>query len=252
MSLVKLENVCVDYPIYDLEAQYLRQSILHKCSYGLLGKKRSQIRVEVNALKSINLEAKDGDRIGIIGLNGAGKTTLLQTIAGIFSPSSGRRIVRGRINALYNIGLGFDTNATGYENIVLRGLFMGMSGAEAKKLIPGVEEFTELGYFLNLPIRTYSAGMQVKLAFAIATSIHPEILIMDEWIGAGDQAFQDKAKKRLQTVVESSSVLLLASHAEKLVRDNCNKCILLHKGEMLGIGDTDAMFKEYTKVMRMK
>lgn len=251
MTSITLDHVSIDYPIYDLESKYLRQNILHACSFGWLGKKNASIRVEVHALKNISFAIRDGERVGVIGLNGAGKTTLLQTIAGIYSPSSGTLTVEGKINALYNIGLGFDTNATGYENIMLRCLFMGMSKAQAAALIPAVEEFTELGDFLNLPIRTYSAGMQLKLAFAIATSIHPEILIMDEWIGAGDQAFQEKAKKRLQDVVDASSVLLLASHSEALIKDNCSKCLLLHKGEVVSFSDTDTAFAEYKKLMHL-
>ena len=248
MTHIELKNVDVKFPVYDLQNANLRNDVIRKISFGLLESPRQHKVAEVHALKNISLNILAQERVGIIGLNGAGKTTMLQTIAGIYRPVSGTRHVSGRISALYNIGVGFDVNASGYENIILRGMLMGLSKKAACDLIPEIEEFIELGEFLNMPIRIYSAGMQVKLAFAIATSVNPEILLMDEWIGAGDQSFREKAQDRLKDVVQKSSILVLTSHSESLVKNNCSKCILLHKGEIIEYTDTDHAFKTYHKM----
>ncbi|MEM7620074.1 MAG: ABC transporter ATP-binding protein [Pseudomonadota bacterium] len=248
MVAVELKSVHIDFPIYMLEAQRLRSNLINRLSMGRFGEYNSN-RIIVNALRGVDLKLKAGDRLGIIGHNGAGKTTLLQTIAGVLEPSIGERIVKGRISALYNIGLGFDPEASGYENIHLRGLFMGLKPNEIEEIIPDVEEFTELKEFLYLPLRTYSAGMQVRLAFAIATSVDPEILIMDEWLGAGDAEFQAKSKVRMKKIVERSSLLLLASHAEALIKNNCDQAILLNKGRILEHGKVDDVYKAYKKLL---
>ena len=248
MTHIELKNVDVKFPVHDLQNANLRNDVIRKLSFGLLESSRQHKVAEVHALKNISLNILAKDRVGIIGLNGAGKTTMLQTIAGIYRPVYGTRHVSGRISALYNIGVGFDVNASGYENIILRSMFMGLSKKAAFDLIPEIEEFTELGDFLNMPIRIYSAGMQIKLAFAISTSVNPEILLMDEWIGAGDQSFREKAQDRLKDVVQKSSILVLTSHSESLVKNNCSKCILLHKGEVIEYTDTNHAFKTYHKM----
>ena len=248
MVTVQLRNVSLDYPIYDLEAARLRGNLLHRLTFGKLGELRPERRV-VRALLDISLTLEAGDRLGIIGLNGAGKTTLLQMIAGVLEPTLGLRRVEGRISTLYNIGLGFDPEVSGYDNIRLRGLFMGLTPREIDAMVPGIEDFTELGEFLTLPIRTYSAGMQVRLAFAIATSVMPEILIMDEWLGAGDALFMAKSKDRMDEVVAASSMLLLASHSEALIRDNCDKAILLDRGRIVEQGDVESVYRAYGRVM---
>ena len=248
MTQIELKNVDIKFRVHDLRNENLRSDIIRKLSFGLIEAPHQHKVSEVHALKDISLNILAQERVGIIGLNGAGKTTMLQTIAGIYRPVSGTRRVSGRISALYNIGVGFDVNASGYENIILRSMFMGLSRKAAIDLIPEIEEFTELGEFLSMPIRIYSAGMQVKLAFAISTSVNPEILLMDEWIGAGDQLFREKAQNRLRDVVQKSSILVLTSHSESLVKDNCTKCILLHKGEIIEYTDTDHAFKTYHKM----
>lgn len=248
MASVQFENVCVDYPVYMLEAKRLRANFLHRLSFGRLGARRNE-RIVVSALKNITLNVDSGTRLGIIGLNGAGKTTLLQTVTGILEPSQGLRRVEGRVTALYNIGIGFDPEASGYENIRLRGLIMGLPPEEIEALVPDVERFTELGEFLKLPIRTYSAGMQVKLAFAIATSVVPEVLVMDEWIGAGDAMFKQRAHERLARVVESSSLFLLTSHAESLIKDNCDQAILLHRGEIVEHAGVEEVYNAYRNLI---
>jgi ABC-type polysaccharide/polyol phosphate transport system ATPase subunit len=247
MVSVDFRNVCVDYPIYMLEAQRLRAKLLHSLSFGRYGS-NGQVRTVVNALRDVSFSLQSGHRLGIIGMNGAGKTTLLQTAAGILEPARGWCRVEGRISALYNIGLGFDPEASGYENILLRGLFMGLTPREIAEITPDIEAFTELGDFLKLPIRTYSAGMQVRLAFAIATSIKPEVLIMDEWIGAGDERFLQRSKERLQTIVAQSALLLLASHSEALIKSNCDQVILLHHGEVLEYAGVDEVYRSYRKL----
>jgi len=247
MVMVQLSNVSLEYPIYELEAARLRGNLLYRMTLGRLGELRPERRV-VRALSDISLKMKAGDRLGIIGLNGAGKTTLLQTVAGVLEPTLGERLVEGRISTLYNIGLGFDPDVSGYENIRLRGLFMGLTPRQIAAMVPDIEAFTELGDFLTLPIRTYSSGMQVRLAFAIATSVKPEILIMDEWIGAGDAVFKEKSKARMTEVVASSSMLLLASHSESLVKDNCDQAILLDRGRIVEQGDVESIYRAYRRI----
>lgn len=247
MVTVDLRDVCIDYPIYMLEAQRLRAKLLHNLSFGRCGS-NARVRTVVNALRNVSFSLQSGHRLGIVGMNGAGKTTLLQTVAGILEPARGQCRVKGRISALYNIGLGFDPEASGYENILLRGLFMGLNPHEIAEITPGIEAFTELGDFLKLPIRTYSAGMQVRLAFAIATSIKPEVLIMDEWIGAGDDRFLQRSKERLQEIVAQSSLLLLASHSEALIKSNCDQAILLHHGEVLEYAGVDEVYRAYRQL----
>ena len=248
MTHIQLKNVDVKFPVLDLQNANLRNDVIRKLSFGLLESPRQHKVAEVHALKNISLNILAKDRVGIIGLNGAGKTTMLQTIAGIYKPVSGTRDVSGRISNLYNIGVGFDNNESGYENIILRGMLMGLSKREAIDLIPEIKEFTELGDFLNMPIRIYSEGMRVKLAFAISTAVNPEVLLMDEWIGAGDQSFQEKAQDRLHDVIQKSSILVLTSHVEGLVKNNCSKCVLLHKGEIIEYTDTDHAYKAYHKM----
>jgi ABC-2 type transport system ATP-binding protein/lipopolysaccharide transport system ATP-binding protein len=245
---ISFQNVDVEYPVYMLEAHHLRARLLHRLTFGRFGE-LEPVRVVVHALKNLTFALRPGDRLGVIGANGAGKTTLLQTVAGILHPTRGRRRVDGRISALYNIGLGFDREANGYENIRLRGLFMGLTPTEIEAITPEVEAFAELGDFMRLPIRTYSSGMQVRLAFAIATCADPEILVMDEWLGAGDDRFRERAHKRLSKLVEKSSILVLASHSEKLIRDNCDQAMLLHQGEVVEYAGIDDVYKAYNKIM---
>ena len=194
----------------------------------------------VTALEGVNFELEAGDRLGLVGSNGAGKTTLLKVLYGIYEPTSGSVETRGRIDALFNINLGFRSEATGRRNIMLRGLINGWSSREIDRRVDEIIAFSELGDFIDMPFRSYSQGMAARLAFAIATSFEPEILLMDEWIGAGDKNFQNKAKERLDEIVARAGIIVLASHNDALIKRVCNKVLVLDKGTVKSFGPFSA------------
>jgi len=206
---------------------------------------KSKRTANVRALDNVTLTLKDGDRLGLIGHNGAGKTTLLRTLAGVYPPSSGTISQIGKIAPLFDISLGFDMESSGHENILLRGLFLGLSKSQITSSIDNISDFTGLGAYLEMPLRTYSSGMLMRLAFAIATEIQPDIILMDEWIGVGDSQFLNQATKRLESFIDQSSILVLASHSEGLIRSTCNKAILLGQGQVLAEGTVDNVFEHY-------
>ncbi len=204
--------------------------------------------VVIQALENVSLEIGHGDRVALLGHNGAGKTTLLRVLAGIYEPLAGGVTVEGRVTPMFDIHLGIDPESTGYENIILRGLYLGLSRAESLAKTDSVAEFTELGEFLKFPVRTYSAGMQARLAFAMATCVEPEILLLDEGIGAGDAAFVEKASKRLDGFIESAGILVLASHAPHLVRRLCNKAVVMEHGRVIWTGDVEQGLRDHLGV----
>jgi len=200
---------------------------------------------KIRVLDNISFSATPGDRIGLIGKNGAGKSTLLRTLAGIYRPSSGQCYVNGRVSTLFSSNLGFNTEATGYENIHLSGMLLGLSSQAINDLMPDIVEFCELGEFLDLPLRTYSSGMRLRLGFAVATSIQPELLLVDEVFGAGDRGFREKANKRVQTVMAKASLLLLASHADNIITSMCTKAMWLEKGQIRAFGPVEEILDRY-------
>ena len=183
--------------------------------------------VAVTALQSITLELKEGDRLGVMGPNGAGKSTLLRVIAGIYTPTSGSVKVEGRIASLIDISLGMALEASGFENIRMRGVMMGLTLKEIKSLEEEIAEFTELGPYLNMPIRSYSTGMHMRLGFAVSTAVPADILLMDEWLSVGDEAFKVKAEKRLEEYVKKSSILVIASHSKETIQKLTNQTLAL-------------------------
>lgn len=196
----------------------------------------------VTALDDVSFELKAGDRLGLVGSNGAGKTTLLKVLYGIYEPTAGSVETEGRRDALFNIGLGFRNEATGRRNIVLRGLINGWSRREIEQRIDEIIDFSELDDFIDMPVRSYSQGMTARLAFAIATSFEPEILLMDEWIGAGDKNFQEKAKARLEAMVTKAGIIVLASHNSSLLQRVCNRVISLEHGRIVWDGNAGDYF----------
>jgi ABC-type polysaccharide/polyol phosphate transport system ATPase subunit len=231
MAIIALEHVSVDFPIYGASSRSLKKSLLSIGSGGRVSQDARE-RVTVRALRDITLRIGEGERVGIIGPNAAGKSTLLRTIAGIYEPTAGRVRVHGRVTTLFSLNIGIEQEATGLENITLRGLAAGMSRREIECCAADIAEFTELGERLYLPLHTYSDGMRARLAFAISTAVAPDIVLMDEWISAGDAAFIEKARKRLQAVVDSARVLVLASHNESLLKRVCNRTVELRGGQV--------------------
>ena len=199
-------------------------------------------RQYVTALEGVSFDLKAGDRLALVGSNGAGKTTLLKVLYGIYEPSQGSLEAIGRRDALFNISLGFRGHATGRRNIVLRGLVNGWSPRDIDRRVDEIIEFSELGDFIDMPVASYSQGMAARLAFAIATSFEPEILLMDEWIGAGDKSFQEKAKARLETMVTKAGIIVLASHSNSLLQRVCNRVIALDHGRVVWDGTAEKYF----------
>jgi ABC-type polysaccharide/polyol phosphate transport system ATPase subunit len=250
MVRIVLENVGVDFPIYATRRN-LRTAIFNRATGGLIqhqGKK--QDRVVVRALTGVSMTLEDGDRVGLIGHNGSGKSTLLKVIAGIYEPIEGRLLVEGTVTPLFDMMPGLDPEDSGYENIVTTGLLLGLSRDEIESKIPDVEEFSELGEYLTLPVRTYSAGMQMRLGFALVTALDPGVLLMDEGIGAGDARFAERAEARLNDFVSRSRIVVLASHSPALIRSICNKGALLQSGRLIAVGPLDDVFDEYHALTR--
>ena len=243
-TYIVLDNVSVDFPVYNSHGRSLKRSLLHVTSGGRIGLTRKDL-VIVKALTDVSLTFMHGDRVALIGHNGAGKTTLMRVLAGAYEPTEGSIRRQGRVGALFDLMLGMDPEATGNENITIRALLMGLSRAEIEERRQSIAEFTELGNYLDIPIRTYSSGMLLRLAFAISTSINPEILLMDEWISAGDAGFVDKATARLEKLVGDTGILILASHSMELVKRICTKAIWLDKGEVAGVGPVDQVAEAY-------
>ncbi|MEB0055538.1 ABC transporter ATP-binding protein [Variovorax sp. LG9.2] len=231
MASISLKNVSVNFPIYGAGANSFKKTLAASVTGGRFGKETG-IAV-VQALSEINLELKSGDRLGLIGHNGAGKSTLLRTLAGIYEPSSGDFSRVGSVASLIDPSLGIEADATGMENIMLRGLVMGLSKREVDQLLPGISDFSGLGDYLAMPVRTYSTGMMMRLAFSISTSVKADILLMDEWLSVGDAEFTEKAEQRMKDMVAGSGILILASHSPDLIAKECNRVARLEHGRLI-------------------
>jgi ABC-2 type transport system ATP-binding protein len=240
---INLTNVSVDIPIYDVGASSFRKAVLSKTVGGRFAQAGHHIKV--NALKNITFEAHDGDRIALVGSNGSGKSTLLRVLSEVYPPTDGTVVVQGRVSPMFDATLGMTMDATGYENIWLCGRMWGLTPEQISNSIDDISEFTELGDYLKVPVRTYSTGMMLRLAFAIATVREPEILLLDEIIGVGDAAFFAKAFTRLQNVVARSRILFVASHADGILRLLCDKAIWLDHGSLQAYGDIDSVLAKY-------
>ncbi|KJV08258.1 hypothetical protein VZ95_18950, partial [Elstera litoralis] len=221
MADILLENVTIDIPVFTAENRSLRKSLL-RLGGGNSRLKQESGHVVARALNKINLHLKDGDRLGLVGVNGAGKTTLLRALAGTYPPVSGRIRAQGRIASLLDVSLGLDYELSGLQNIYLKGMFHGLNRRAIDARLDEVIDFADLGEFINLPVRTYSSGMVLRLAFSIITSMEPDIILMDEWVSVGDSHFIERATERLESFVGKSSILVLASHSEDLIRKVCN------------------------------
>jgi lipopolysaccharide transport system ATP-binding protein len=236
MVSIEFEHAFVDFPVYNADARSLKKRLIQVATGGQIGA-NDQGRVIVRALEDLSLKLHDGDRVGLIGHNGAGKSTLLRLISGVYEPSSGRAQTTGDVASLIDISLGIDPEATGRENIFLRGGLLGLSRSEILDQIDSIIEFSELGDFVDMPLRTYSTGMQLRLAFAVSTVVRPEILLMDEWLSVGDEGFQEKAEARLAELVRSTNILVIASHSRELISRVCNRLVWLEHGRVKMDGD---------------
>lgn len=244
MATIIADHVSVDFPLYHGSARSLKRAVFAAASGGRIGKDAHR-RVVVQGLRDVSFQLGPGDRLGLVGRNGAGKTTLLRTLAGIYEPVRGAVRVEGSLNALLDPNLGMNPELTGRENIALRGLYAGLNRAAIRRMEEDVREFAELEEFIDLPLRTYSSGMVVRLGFALATAIHPEVLLMDEWFLAGDANFMDKARGRLETLVRGADILVLSSHLHDVVAEWCSRVIWLEQGRVMQDGAPDAVLAHY-------
>lgn len=246
-TILRLDNVSVSFPIYHGGSRSLKKAILSRGSAGRIARDAND-RITVDALRDVSLSLERGDRLALIGANGAGKTTLLRVMAGIYEPVSGSVQVGGRISPMFDIALGIDGDLSGYDNIRLRGLLLGLSSREIERLLPLIVDFTELGDYLDMPVRTYSSGMMLRLTFAVATCYEPEVLLMDEWILAGDAHFMAKARERIDSFVQKASILVLASHNLEVCRRWCNKAVWMDQGSIKAFGPVDDVVTAYQSV----
>lgn len=228
---IKAENLVVEFPIYNTSHRSFKKRVLRAATGGWIATDAGG-HVRVRALDDISFEFHEGDRVGIQGHNGAGKSTLLRVLAGCFEPISGSLFTRGKIASLLDITVGFEMESTGYENIFLRGVFMGLTPRQIRERTEEIAEFSELGDFMDMPLRTYSSGMVMRLAFSISTNVDADILLMDEWLAVGDADFLEKAEKRLNDLIDKTPILVIASHSEDLINKVCNKRFRLEHGKM--------------------
>jgi lipopolysaccharide transport system ATP-binding protein len=234
---IKLTNVDLDYFVYSLRSQSLRSAVFNLAVGGKMYKAAGDVAA-VKALNDINLEINEGDRIALVGHNGSGKTTLLKVIAGIYSPTRGELSIDGDITSMIAINAGIDMEATGLRNIHKLGLMRRLSRKTIDSRVDSIAEFSGLGDFMHLPVRTYSAGMLARLMFAVATEFEADILVLDEWLSAGDAAFMQKAAERMQRMVAEAKIVVIATHDHELVTRVCNRVCELQAGKIAFLGST--------------
>jgi ABC-type polysaccharide/polyol phosphate transport system ATPase subunit len=253
MTFIELSDVSLSFPIYDSSSRSLKRRAMAAMTRGRIKSDptgristNASNRVSIHALKHIDLMIEHGTRLGLIGLNGAGKSTLLHVMAGIYVPEQGEVTVEGKVASMLGGSLGIDPDLTGRENIELRGLYLGLSRADISERLEDVIEFTQLGPFIDMPFRTYSAGMRARLEFAISTSIHADIVLMDEWLAVGDASFITHANQRLENLAAAAGIVVLASHSEVLLRKTCTHGALLEAGSIKATGNIDSVLERYT------
>lgn len=231
---ININNASIEFCIYSGMSRSLKNKIINIATGGQVAKD-NQGRIVVKALQNVSLKIQEGERVALLGHNGAGKTSLLRLIAGAYRPTGGNISVKGSIGSLIDISLGIDAEATGIENIYLRSALLGATKKETKRSIDEIVDFSGLGSYVDMPVRTYSAGMQFRLAFSISTMMRSDILVMDEWLATGDEEFRDKAEAKLQQVVSSSKILVIATHSKELADRVCNKVVKMDHGKITKI-----------------
>lgn len=230
--LIECDNVNVEFPVFNVSHRSLKKALLCATTGGRLAAESGYV-TSVKALNTINLRMQEGERVGLYGHNGSGKTTLLRTLAGVYAPIRGHVKTQGKIASLLDLSTGMEPEATGYENILLRGIILGRKPHEIYRQQEAIADFSELGAYLNMPIRTYSSGMVLRLAFAVSTAFNDNILLMDEWLSVGDAAFNAKASKHLESVIQKASLLVLASHSMELLKRVCTRIVHLDHGQIV-------------------
>ena len=244
MAHVNLHSVYIEFPVYNIRSRSIKNQFIKMATGGKIVKDANQ-HIVVTALNDITLSFQHGDQIGLIGHNGSGKSTLLRLLSGIYEPTRGYVQSNGRVSAMLDIMQGIEAEFTGYENIFLRGILAGLTKKQIKNQINEICDLTGLGDYLYMPVRTYSSGMRVRLAFAVSASIYPEILLIDEVFGAGDAEFMERARKKMVTLLEQSSIVMIATHSDQLIREFCNKALLLDGGQVKYFGPVEQALALY-------
>lgn len=247
MAHIHLNSVSIEFPIYNMDARSLKKQLINLGTGGKILKSAHQTML-VRALDGVTLNLKDNDSVGVIGSNGSGKSTLLRLLAGIYEPVQGVVDIKGNVSSILDMNLGLNPEATGYENIIMRGILLGFTKQQMLAKLDSIAEFTELGDYLAAPVRTYSTGMMLRLAFGVVTSVEPEILLLDEVVGTGDSHFMEKAKERLAKLIKSSNIVVLSSHAIDIIEQLCNKVLIMHKGKVLFFGSTQEGIAYYRNI----
>jgi ABC-2 type transport system ATP-binding protein len=242
MVSIDIEGAAVDFPIFDAKSRSLKKAVLGRAG-GRIGTD-SKVPV-IEALRDITVSLRRGDRVALVGHNGAGKSTLLRLMSGIYEPTRGHARVVGKVAPVFDLAVGMDPEISGFENILIRGLFLGMTRKQMESRVDDIAEFTELGDYLSMPLRTYSTGMRVRLALGVVTSIDPEILLLDEGIGAVDAEFLVKARNRLNQLVERSGILVFASHSDEFLADLCDTAIWMDQGTIREHGSLREVLHHY-------
>ena len=243
MVSIDIQHAFVDFPIFDAKTRSLKKAVLGMVGGNIDSESRKVPVIE--ALHDIDVTIEEGDRVALVGHNGAGKSTLLRLLSGIYEPTRGTATIQGRVAPVFDLGVGMDPEISGYENIMIRGLFLGMTRKQMEQRVDDIADFTELGDFLSMPLRTYSTGMRVRLALGVVTSIDPEILLLDEGIGAVDANFLEKARDRLGELVSRAGLLVFASHSEDFLRQLCDTGLWLEHGRIRAQGDLEDVLRQY-------
>lgn len=244
MAKIDLRAVSVEFPVYNINARSFKKTFLRLATGGSIMQDAKQ-HIVVNALKDITLCFEHGDQIGLVGHNGSGKSTLLRLLANIYEPTHGQMAIEGRVSPMLDLMPGIETELTGYENIKIRGSLLGLTKTEIQNNMSEITELTGLGDYLNMPIRTYSSGMMVRLAFAISACTEPDILLIDEVFGTGDADFMQRARNKMISLLDKSSIVVMATHSDDLIREFCKKTLLLEGGRIKYFGDTDTALELY-------
>jgi ABC-type polysaccharide/polyol phosphate transport system ATPase subunit len=245
MARIELDNLCLTFRVRQMRRITLKEFLVRR-----MFRKSANPAMKVNALRNINLVVREGERLGVVGHNGAGKSTLLKVLAGIYPPTRGKRIMDGRISSLFDIALGFESDADGWENISYRGYLQGETPRSIRAKMNQIAEFSELGEFLNMPVRYYSAGMLVRLAFSIATAIEPEILLVDEVLSVGDMSFQDKARQRMRDMMSMARLIVVVSHDLVSLNKLCDRGIWMDHGQIRQQGTMKEIVDAYTESVK--